>query len=215
MRRCTGRSPGASPAIPSARTIPTPTSAPTISSTPRRPRKLLAAAGYPNGLDLELEWAEFQGWNYGEFAQLVARFYNDVGLRVKLKQLETSTWLAKVTGVQPFTHMLAAASPIGAGPELHGLGLPALPLVVSQDHEPRGDQRSQARRSARHLASGPGRQAPGAPEGHLGPSAQERLPHHHHRAAALPRHASRTPTRAATRTAGSPATARTKPRRRG
>jgi peptide/nickel transport system substrate-binding protein len=89
---------------------------PNYQFNPQEAKKLLAAAGYPNGLDLELEWAEFQGWNYGEFAQLVARFYNDVGLRVKLKQLETSTWLTKVTGVQPFTHMLAAFSPIGAGP---------------------------------------------------------------------------------------------------
>ena len=83
---------------------------------PTDAKKLLAAAGYPNGLDLELEWAEFQGWNYGEFVQLVARFYSDVGVRVKLRQLETSTWLSKAAGVQPFTHMLAAFSPIGAGP---------------------------------------------------------------------------------------------------
>jgi ABC-type transport system substrate-binding protein len=76
----------------------------------------LAAAGYPNGFEVELEWAEFQGWTYGEFVQLAARFFNDVGVRVKLRQLETSTWLAKNTGVQPFNQMLATFSPIGAGP---------------------------------------------------------------------------------------------------
>src|SRR5262249_56258365 len=30
-------------------------------------KKLLAAAGYPNGFDAELEWAEFQGYNYSDF----------------------------------------------------------------------------------------------------------------------------------------------------
>src|SRR5437660_886323 len=66
--------------------------------------------------DVELEWAEFQGWTFNEFVQLVARFFGDAGVRVKLKQLETSTWIAKAAGVQPFPHTLAAFSPIGAGP---------------------------------------------------------------------------------------------------
>src|SRR2546427_8476981 len=65
---------------------------------------------------MEPEWAEFQGWTFSEFVQLIARFFGDVGVRVKLKQLETSTWLAKAAGVQPFPHTLAAFSPIGAGP---------------------------------------------------------------------------------------------------
>jgi hypothetical protein len=65
---------------------------------------------------MELEWAEFQGWIYGEFVQLLARFFGDIGVRVKLKQLETSTWLTKVGGIQPVANVLATASPIGAGP---------------------------------------------------------------------------------------------------
>jgi ABC-type transport system substrate-binding protein len=89
---------------------------PNYRHNPAEAKKLLAAAGYPGGFDLEIEWAEFQGWTYGEFVQLAARFFQDIGLRVKLKQLETSTWLAKNTGVQPFTQMLATFSPIGAGP---------------------------------------------------------------------------------------------------
>src|SRR5262252_7814971 len=82
----------------------------------KKAKELLAAAGYPNGFDTELEWAEFQGWTFNEFVQLVARFFGDVGVRVKLKQLETSTWLAKAAGAQPFTHTLAGFSPTGAGP---------------------------------------------------------------------------------------------------
>jgi ABC-type transport system substrate-binding protein len=84
--------------------------------SPKKAKELLAAAGYPNGFDMELEWGEFQGYTFGDFVQLVARFFGDVGLRVKLKQLETTTWLAKAGGAQPFNHTLAAFSPIGAGP---------------------------------------------------------------------------------------------------
>src|SRR3989441_8825709 len=65
---------------------------------------------------MELDLTEFKGGRFSEFVQLVARFFGDVGVRVKLKQLETSTWLAKAAGVQPFPHTLAAFSPIGAGP---------------------------------------------------------------------------------------------------
>jgi ABC-type transport system substrate-binding protein len=89
---------------------------PNYAYNPKKARELLTAAGYPNGFDMELEWAEFQGWSYGDFVQLLARFFGDIGVRVRLKQLETSTWLAKAGGVQPFAHALAAASPIGAGP---------------------------------------------------------------------------------------------------
>jgi peptide/nickel transport system substrate-binding protein len=89
---------------------------PNYQYNPKEAKQLLAAAGYPNGFEVELEWAEFQGWDFNAFVQLIARFYGDIGVRVKLRQLETSTWLTKMTGVQPFTHMLAALSPIGAGP---------------------------------------------------------------------------------------------------
>lgn len=89
---------------------------PNYAYDPKKARELLAAAGYSKGFDMELEWAEFQGWSYGDFVQLLARYFGDVGVRVKLKQLETSTWLAKTGGVQPFANALAAASPIGAGP---------------------------------------------------------------------------------------------------
>src|SRR5207245_2246912 len=38
----------------------------------KKAKELLAAAGYPKGFDMELEWAEFQGWTFNEFVQLVA-----------------------------------------------------------------------------------------------------------------------------------------------
>ena len=89
---------------------------PNYQYNPKKAKELLAAAGYPSGFETELEWAEFEGWTYNEFVQLVARFWGDVGVRVKLKQLETSAWLNKTGGAQPFTQAIAAASPIGAGP---------------------------------------------------------------------------------------------------
>jgi ABC-type transport system substrate-binding protein len=89
---------------------------PNYEYNPKQARALLVAAGYPNGFDMEIEWAEFQGWTYGDFVQLLARFFGDIGVRVKLKQLETSTWLAKQGGAQPFAQAIAASSPIGAGP---------------------------------------------------------------------------------------------------
>ena len=89
---------------------------PNYQYNPKKAKELLAAAGYPSGFETELEWAEFEGWTYNEFVQLVARFWGDVGVRVKLKQLETSAWINKIGGAQPFTQAIAAASPIGAGP---------------------------------------------------------------------------------------------------
>ena len=83
---------------------------------PKMARELLAAAGFPNGFDMSLEWAEFQGFIFGEFVQLLARFFEDIGVRVKLKQIESATWVAKIYGSQPFTDALAAFSPFGAGP---------------------------------------------------------------------------------------------------
>ena len=89
---------------------------PNYQYNPKKAKELLAAAGYPAGFETELEWAEFQGWTFNEFVQLIARFWSDFGVRVKLKQLETATWINKTGGVQPFTQAIAAFSPIGAGP---------------------------------------------------------------------------------------------------
>src|SRR5206468_8334135 len=56
----------------------------------KKAKELLAAAGYPNGFDMELEWAEFQGWTFNEFVQLVARFFGDVGVDRKSTRLNSS-----------------------------------------------------------------------------------------------------------------------------
>jgi ABC-type transport system substrate-binding protein len=64
---------------------------PNYEYNPQKARELLATAGYPNGFDMELEWGEAQGWAVGDFVQLLARFFGDIGVRVKLKQLDTST----------------------------------------------------------------------------------------------------------------------------
>ena len=109
-------------------------------------------------------------------------------MRVKLKQLETSTWLAKDNGVQPFNQMLATFSPIGAGPSFmdwvylryHGsfpktmnrerIQDPKLDDLLTSWRTDPGDKRPQLQRAIwDHLRA-------------------ERLPHHDHRAAALPHH---------------------------
>jgi len=46
---------------------------PNYQYNPKEAKRLLAVAGYPNGFDVEVEWAEFQGYTFGDFAQLVAR----------------------------------------------------------------------------------------------------------------------------------------------
>jgi peptide/nickel transport system substrate-binding protein len=89
---------------------------PNYQYNPKRARELLAEAGHPNGFDMVVEWAEFQGFIFGEFVQVLARSFEDVGLRVKLKQMDSATWLAKLYGSQAFTDALAAFSPFGAGP---------------------------------------------------------------------------------------------------
>jgi ABC-type transport system substrate-binding protein len=101
---------------------------------PPQARAFLAAAGSPTGFARELEWAELQGWTFGDFGPLLARVLGDIGVRVQLKQLETPTWMTTTGGVQPVANALAALRPSGA--ELQGLGESALPLCVAQDNEP-------------------------------------------------------------------------------
>ncbi len=188
---------------------------PNYQYNPKEAKRLLAAAGYPNGFDVELEWAEFQGWTYGDFVQLAARFYQRHRGAREAQAARDVDVAVEGDGGAALQPDAGRREPHRGGSELHGLGLPALPRLLSPDHEPRAHPGPQARRPADLVADRSRRQAPPAPARHLGPPAQERLPHHHHRAARTTGSASPTCTRGATPIAGSRATARTRPRRRG
>src|SRR5262252_9351451 len=83
---------------------------------PARAKELLAEAGYPKGFEMTIEWAEWRGYVWGEFVQLLSRFFEDIGMRVKVKRLEGTTWNAMRLGGQPFTDALVGWSPPGSGP---------------------------------------------------------------------------------------------------
>jgi peptide/nickel transport system substrate-binding protein len=89
---------------------------PNYQYNPKQARELLAEAGYPNGFDMTIEWGEFRGYAWGDFAVAVARYFEDIGIRAKIKQVDTSTWWAMRFGAQPFTDVLVSLSPPGSGP---------------------------------------------------------------------------------------------------
>jgi ABC-type transport system substrate-binding protein len=72
--------------------------------------------GYPNGFEITLEWGELRGTANGDFAVTVAKFFEDIGVRTTIKQVDTSTWTAMRWGAQPFTDALIAFTPPGSGP---------------------------------------------------------------------------------------------------
>ena len=181
----------------------------------KKAKELLAAAGYPNGFDMELEWAEFQGWTFSEFVQLVARFFGDVGVRVKLKQLETSTWIAKAAGVQPFTHTLGRLQPHRGAGRASWTGSTC---ATTRRFPGRSTAKGSATRSST-ICSPRGAWIPArsgrpssAPSGTTCARTSTASPRSCRRTTASPR---RTSTRARTPIAGSPGTARTKPRQPG
>jgi len=161
---------------------------PQLSIQPQEGQGAAGRAGYPNGFDMDLEWAEFQGWTFNEFVQLVARFFGDVGVRVKLKQLETSTWLNRVAGVSR-SPTAGCRQSYRRRAELRGLGVPALPLGVPAE---RSTARASAIRSSDDLLTtwrqGSRGETAGPAARHLGPLARQGVPGHDHRAAALPHH---------------------------
>lgn len=134
---------------------------PNYQFNPTRAKELLAQAGFPNGFDMTIEWAEGQGSVYGEFAQLLAQFFSQVGVRVKLQQLDSATWIAKLYGSQPFRDALVAASPFGAGPSfMDWVYLPfhsTSPKTINRGgiNDPKLDEMLDAWR----LDAGPGRPA--------------------------------------------------------
>jgi peptide/nickel transport system substrate-binding protein len=95
---------------------------PNYQYNPKKAKELLAEAGYPNGFDMTLEWGEFRGYAWGDFAVSVAKFFEDVGIRVKIKQVDTATWWAMRFGAQPFMDALVSLSPPGSGPSFMDWG---------------------------------------------------------------------------------------------
>ncbi|MBI3326063.1 MAG: ABC transporter substrate-binding protein [Nitrospinae bacterium] len=89
---------------------------PNYQYNPRKAKELLAEAGHPNGFDMTIEWGELRGYVFGDFAVLVAKFFEDIGIRVKIKTVDSSTWWAMRFGAQPFAEVLVALSPPGSGP---------------------------------------------------------------------------------------------------
>jgi peptide/nickel transport system substrate-binding protein len=89
---------------------------PNYQYNPKRAKELLAEAGYPKGFAMTIEWGELQGFVVADFVTLVARFLEEIGLQVKLKQLEFSTWWAMRFGTQPYTDVLGVLTPAGSGP---------------------------------------------------------------------------------------------------
>jgi peptide/nickel transport system substrate-binding protein len=89
---------------------------PNYQYNPKKARELLAEAGYPNGFDMTIEWAEWRGYVWGEFVQLLTRFFGDIGVRVKGKQMDGSAWWTLRLGGQPFIDALVGWSPPGSGP---------------------------------------------------------------------------------------------------
>jgi peptide/nickel transport system substrate-binding protein len=83
---------------------------------PQKAKELLAEAGYPNGFAMTIEWGEQQGYVVSDFVTVAARFLQDIGIQVKLKQVEFSTWWAMRMGAQPYNEVLGVLSPPGSGP---------------------------------------------------------------------------------------------------
>lgn len=89
---------------------------PNYEYNPKHAKELLAAAGFPNGFDMVLEWAEFRGYVFGDFTVSVAKYFEDIGVKVKIKQVDTAAWWLMRSGGQPFTDVLVAFTPPGSGP---------------------------------------------------------------------------------------------------
>ena len=62
---------------------------------PKKAKQLLSEAGYPNGLELELEITIGRYIQSADIAQIVAAQLGDIGVRVKISEMEFGRWLDK------------------------------------------------------------------------------------------------------------------------
>ena len=88
---------------------------PAFQYNPEGAKQLLAEA-VPGGLKLELEWGELQGMPLGDFAVLITKFWEDIGVDVDLKQLESGTWQSKRRGGDDLSDALISLVNTGSGP---------------------------------------------------------------------------------------------------
>jgi len=88
---------------------------PAYQYNPEEAKRLLAEA-VPGGLKIDLEWGELQGLPLGDFAVLVAKYWNDIGVDVNLQQLESGTWTSKRRGGADLGDALVTLVNTGSGP---------------------------------------------------------------------------------------------------
>jgi peptide/nickel transport system substrate-binding protein len=62
---------------------------------PKKAKQLLTEAGFPNGLDLELEITIGRYIQSADIAQIIAAQLGDIGVRVKITEMEFARWLDK------------------------------------------------------------------------------------------------------------------------
>ena len=62
---------------------------------PKKAKQLLAEAGYPNGLEIELESTIGRYVQSADIAQIVAAQLGEIGVRVKISEMEFGRWLNK------------------------------------------------------------------------------------------------------------------------
>ena len=88
---------------------------PAFQYNPEEAKRLLDEA-VPGGLKLELEWGELQGFPFGDFAVLVSKYWEDIGVEVDLKQLESGTWQSKRRGGADVDNPMLSLVNTGSGP---------------------------------------------------------------------------------------------------
>jgi ABC-type transport system substrate-binding protein len=88
---------------------------PAFQYNPEEAKRLLDEA-VPGGLKLDLEWGELQGFPFGDFAVLVSKYWEDIGVEVDLKQLESGTWQSKRRGGADVDNPMLSLVNTGSGP---------------------------------------------------------------------------------------------------